>query len=143
MIIKNVRRIGLAIGITLMVIGFAIIVRASWILIKEWQYPTASVSDIIDEGIQSYTGLASWYDYDLWSGDKLLQYSKHNDTCASRDYKGGTILVVVRIDTGEIVKCRVNDYVENLGVIIDLSSHAFRQLAPLEKGLIPVKVWAE
>ncbi len=42
-----------------------------------------------------------------------------------------------------IYKCvdvRVNDYVENPNVIIDLSSRAFASLAPLSKGIIQVEI---
>ena len=80
-------------------------------------------------------GIASWYDYDL---PDYPAYSKDHDTCASRDYPKGTLLLVSNTEI-EVV-CRVNDYVENPKVIIDLSSHAFSQLAPLSKGLIVVVV---
>lgn len=113
------------------------------------------------------TGMASWYDYGL---KNFPNYSKNNFTAASRDYPRGTKLKVCRIDKTlkvdeigfsygaisyeaknpdlipytEFVKCVevwVNDYVENPGVIIDLSSAAFKELAPLSRGLVEVKVF--
>lgn len=111
------------------------------------------------------TGIASWYDYDLGFEDQKCTkdrepcYSQRSDTCASRDYPRGTILIVTYyagdddweyadgteapgIPTYISIKCRVNDYgpEEWTGAIIDLSSHAFQQLVPLEWGLITVHV---
>lgn len=80
-------------------------------------------------------GIASWYDYRL---PEAPWYSYYNDTAASREYPKGTWLLVSY--RGESVAVRVNDYVENPDVVIDLSSHAFQQLALLSDGLIPVKI---
>lgn len=107
-------------------------------------------------------GKASWYDYKLKG---YPNYSKENYTAASRDYPRGTELLVCRTDKkadetdksknltidnepylfiykGEYlcVKVRVNDYVENPNVIIDISSKAFSELAPLSKGIIDVEI---
>ena len=82
-------------------------------------------------------GIASWYNYDL---PHLPDYSKKYRTCASRDYPRETILIVV---SGErFTTVRVNDYgpAASTGRVIDLSSQAFKDLAPLSKGLIEVKV---
>lgn len=90
-------------------------------------------------------GTASWYDYDLGGLDQKCTkekepcYSQRADTCASRDYPRGTILHVATTD--KAITCRVNDYgPADRTRIIDLSSHAFAQLAPLSKGLIEVTV---
>lgn len=92
-----------------------------------------------------YDGTASWYDYALGHEDQKCTpdrepcYSQQNDTCASRDYDRGTMLVVTT-DSKKVV-CRVNDYgPADTTRIIDLSSHAFAQLAPLSAGLITVTV---
>lgn len=93
-------------------------------------------------------GKASWYDYSL---KDFPNYSKNNFTAASRDYPRGTKLKVCREykSIREITCCgvwtdcvevRVNDYVENPDVIIDLSSKAFSQLAGLGLGIIDVSI---
>jgi len=95
--------------------------------------------------------LATWYDYDLNREDQKCRskdcYSLFNDTCASRDYPKGTMLVVERAGWETAVVCRVNDYgpEEWTGKDIDLSSHAFNSLSPLENGVIEVyiSVWEE
>ena len=81
---------------------------------------------------------ASWYDYSL-PGAPV--YSKTHATAASRDYPRGTYLKVTRDQNSVIV--RVNDYVENPKVAIDLSSYAFKQLAPLSRGVIMVRIIEE
>lgn len=85
----------------------------------------------------SHSGLASWYDYDL---EGYPGYSKDHRTCASREYPRGTILRVIYQD--RFTTCRINDYgpEEWTGRDIDLSSLAFRDLAPLSVGLIPVTI---
>lgn len=80
-------------------------------------------------------GIASWYDYGL---PDFPMYSTYTDTAASREYPKGTWLLVSYQNENVVV--RVNDYVENPDVIIDLSSHAFQQLTPLHIGVIPVEV---
>ena len=79
--------------------------------------------------------VASWYDYDL---DKAPEYSTYTATAASRDYPRETWLQVWTDE--KIVVVRVNDWVENPNVAIDLSSFAFQQLAPLSKGLAKVRI---
>lgn len=83
------------------------------------------------------SGKASWYDYGL---EYEPFYSKYNLTCASRDYERNTFLKVVRKDTGKYIVCRVNDWVENKDVVIDLSSYAFSKLASLRLGIIEVEI---
>lgn len=86
--------------------------------------------------------VASWYNYDLNRKDQKCKtddcYSMFNSTCASRDYKRGTILTV-KYKNKEI-QCIVNDYIEHPERDIDLSSYAFKQLAPLSVGLINVEI---
>lgn len=87
-------------------------------------------------GVQE--GRASWYAYDLAGAPG---YSDTHDTAASRDWPRGTRLVVERLDKPDkSVIVRVNDWVENPDVVIDLSNHAFQQLAPLSLGIIRVRV---
>jgi hypothetical protein len=68
-------------------------------------------------------------------------YSQRHYTCASRDFKRGTMLYIENIDNGNTTTCRVNDYVENPDVILDLSSKAFAELAPLSIGIINIKIY--
>jgi len=99
-----------------------------------------------DKMPKSKIEIASWYDYDLNASDQKCRsldcYSMTNDTCASRDYVRGTILSVRATESGKIITCRVNDYGPELGTgrAIDLSSHAFKQLADLKIGLINVTI---
>ena len=59
-----------------------------------------------------------------------------NSTCASRDYPKGDILKVTY--KNKTIECRINDYGPEAwtGRDIDLSSYAFKQLAPLKQGLL-------
>lgn len=119
--------------------------------IRPSDFPDLSheVVEIVEVEEVGKTGKASWYDYSLKNHPN---YSKSNFTAASRDYPRGTKLKVCRIEINitrlkggkwqdwPCVNVRVNDYVENPKVIIDLSSAAFSKLAALSRGLIEVEV---
>lgn len=119
--------------------------------LKPSDFPDLSheVVEIVEVEEVGKTGKASWYDYSLKNHPN---YSKSNFTAASRDYPRGTKLKVCRIEINitrlkggkwqdwPCVNVRVNDYVENPKVIIDLSSAAFSKLAALSRGLIEVEV---
>lgn len=82
-------------------------------------------------------GKATWYDYKLngsW-------YSKYNDTCALRIKERYHHYKVCAWD--KCVVCRQNDFwpKEETWKVIDLSSHAFKQLAPLSRWVIYVKIY--
>jgi len=85
-------------------------------------------------------GKASWYDYSL-NGEI---YSLTHNTAASRNFKQKTRLTVTNLDNNKSVNVVVNDYGPDMSVypnrIIDLSSHAFKQIADLNKGIIKVKI---
>ena len=83
-------------------------------------------------------GIASWYDYNLDG----IEWSKTHDTCASRTAERYSTLIVENIENGKKIECFVNDYgpEEITGREIDISSHAFAQLAPLSRGLINVRI---
>lgn len=82
-------------------------------------------------------GKASWYDYSLKG---FPDYSKTNLTAASTYYPRGTKVEVCSSDKCVIV--RINDYGPAKAVhpdrVIDLSSAAFKELAPLSKGVLEV-----
>jgi rare lipoprotein A (peptidoglycan hydrolase) len=84
------------------------------------------------------TGIASWYDYNL----KGIEWSREHNTAASRSFKRYSTVIVKNIETGKEIEVYINDYgpEEWTGREIDLSSHAFKELAPLNKGLINVSV---
>jgi len=85
-------------------------------------------------------GVASWYDYSL----NGIEWSKDHSTCASRDHKRYSTIRVTNMANGKSVECYVNDFGPELGQTperhIDLSSHAFSQIADLKLGLINVKI---
>jgi len=88
------------------------------------------------------TWSATRYDYDLditnWSW-----WSKRHDTCALRIYDRYKYYKVCLKDTDTCVICYHNDYwpKERTYKIIDLSSHAFAQLAPLKRWVILVDIY--
>lgn len=76
----------------------------------------------------SQTGPASWYD-------------AASGTCAHQTLPFGTVVTLVNLATGATASCTVDDrgpYEDNR--IIDLSPDVFRQLAPLSRGVIDVKI---
>lgn len=96
-------------------------------------------------GAPTATGLASWYGEEF-KGRRMANghpYDPNGLTCASWYYDfgtrlhvacGGRSVVVVVTDrgpTGRLVR---------QGRIIDLSRASFARLAPLGKGLVPVKI---
>lgn len=81
-------------------------------------------------------GVASWYDYRLGG----VVWSKNHLTAASRDFQKGTFLRVTNLANNKSVIVRVNDYVVNPKVIIDLSSAAFKSVVSLWTGKVEVKV---
>ena len=91
------------------------------------------------QSIECTSGVASWYDYNL---DGYPGYSLAHDTAASRDLTRYSTTTVMYNDKSVVV--RINDYGPDASVhpdrIIDLSSHAYKQLAPLSTGVITVQV---
>jgi len=102
------------------------------------------------------TGVASWYNYGL-DGDEVGQeWSKSHDTCATRGWNRYGRAKVTNLANDKSVTCYINDngprdceyrYKYKLDApgecierVIDLSSHAFAQIADLGSGLINVKV---
>lgn len=81
-------------------------------------------------------GQASYYDYVLANGWSSLGHY----VCATRDFERYSIVKVTNLDNGKVIECKVTDYVENPEVIIDLSSTAFQDLAPLHLGIVNVSV---
>lgn len=101
-------------------------------------------------------GVASYYDYSL-PGDKIgYEWSKSHDTCATRGWNRYGRAKVTNLDNGKSVVCYINDdgprdceyrykyKLDKPGTCIerdiDLSSHAFKQIADTKLGLINVKI---
>lgn len=94
---------------------------------------------VFDQKIQELViryGRATWYDYGF---DDDPDYSMHHLTAASLFYPKGTCLIIKRVDNDGEVVVRVNDRGPTIQEI-DLSSYAFRQLAPLSMGIINVEI---
>lgn len=83
-----------------------------------------------------YEWRASWYDYKLWWN----WWSENHDTCALRIYERYQTFKVCTDD--KCITCYHNDYgPARQDRVIDLSSHAFKQLAPLKRWLVYVKIY--
>lgn len=87
-----------------------------------------------------YEWVASWYDYTLNINWENKERSKTHDTCALRIYERYQTYKVCTED--KCITCYHNDFwPARQDRVIDLSSHAFKQLAPLSRGLVHVKVY--
>ena len=87
-----------------------------------------------------YEGTASWYDYTLNINWETREWSKSHDTCALRIYDRYQTYKVCTEE--KCITCYHNDYgPARQDRVIDLSSHAFKQLAPLKQWLVYVKVY--
>ena len=93
--------------------------------------------------VLSQTGVASYYDYTLDSGWSSLG---HN-VCATRDWERYSYVRVTNIANGKSIVCKITDYGPEEAIfperIVDLSSHAFSQIADLKLGVINVTITYE
>ena len=101
----------------------------------------AEISQNINKKITIREGKASFYDYYL---EKHDWSSKGHFVCATRDFERYSYVEVTNLANGFMVKCYVTDYGPDESIhpdrVIDLSSTAFKTLAPLDLGVINVKV---
>lgn len=87
-----------------------------------------------------YEWVASRYDYDLNVNWQIKPWSKNHDTCALRVYERYQTYKVCTEE--KCITCYHNDFgPKREDRVIDLSSHAFKQLAPLKQWLVHVKVY--
>ena len=110
----------------------------------DYDFDYSPVEESTTEVIQQplYEWVASWYDYSLNINWVNKMWSKEHDTCALRIYERYKTYKVCTED--KCIMCYHNDYwPAREDRVIDLSSHAFKQLAPLSKGLVYVKVYVE
>jgi len=87
---------------------------------------------------KTLSGTATWYDYELdWQ-----ERSKSHDTCALRETDRYWTYRVTNTANGKTVDCYHNDYwpKEYTNKIIDLSSHAFKQIADLKSWVANVTI---
>ena len=101
------------------------------IISQPWQKIIIEGEKICIGNIQ--TGQASWYAKGLWNPQGL--------TAASNTFFKKTYLRVTNLENSKQVIVKVNDTgAFGLPRVIDLSSGAFKKLAPLSAGIISVKV---
>ena len=85
-----------------------------------------SINEVVEIGTKVLvylSGEASWYNAPAM-------------TAACRDIPKGTMVRVVNTANGKSVVAKINDYIGHRDRVIDLSSDAFAQLAPLGQGVI-------
>lgn len=87
-----------------------------------------------------YEWWASWYDYSLNINWENVVWTRTHDVCALRIYER---YKKYKVCTDEkCIVCKQTDYwPKREDRVIDLSSHAFKQLAPLRKWVIRVKIY--
>jgi rare lipoprotein A len=95
---------------------------------------------------QREMGQASWYG-GQFHGRKTASgetFDENAMTAAHKRLPFGTRVRVVNTESGRSVVVRINDRMpdtaSNRGRVIDLSKGAFARLAPLERGLVPVRL---
>lgn len=101
----------------------------------------AIIIAVVLSAIHARADVASWYDYHGRTTANGEKFDRESHTCASRRYAFNTVLKVTNLKTGKSVLVRVNDrgpYIR--GRNIDLSRAAFARLAPLDQGLLKVKI---
>lgn len=83
---------------------------------------------------------SSWYDYSLNINWENVVWTRTHDVCALRIYER---YKKYKVCTDEkCIVCKQTDYwPKREDRVIDLSSHAFKQLAPLRKWVIRVKIY--
>jgi rare lipoprotein A (peptidoglycan hydrolase) len=94
-------------------------------------------------GGRSLQGEATWYgeEFDGRATTSGERYDIRLMTCAHRTLPFGTLLLVSHAGNGRSVLVRVNDRGPwgNANRIVDLTPAAYRLLAPLNSGVIPIK----
>lgn len=106
-------------------------------------YETQATRGLMAGSSRSLNGEATWYGGHFngrftSSGER---YDVRLMTCAHRTLPFGTLLLVTHTGNGRSVLVKVNDRGPwtNQTRIVDLSPAAFRLLAPLNAGVIPIK----
>jgi len=88
-----------------------------------------------------WTGIASWYDYDLPKRENGTWRSKTHNTCAIRKYERYSYYKVCNVSNRKCVTCYHNDFwPKPTNRIVDLSSSAFREIWSLKRWLAHVTI---
>lgn len=105
--------------------------------LDQWMIGTPAIEERVEQLFLE--GSASRYDYKLngkW-------WSKSHSTCALRIKERYWHYKVCVSGTDKCVVCFQNDYwpAEYTNKVIDLSSYAFKQLAPLSRWVVDVQIY--
>lgn len=105
---------------------------ASWydyklITTLNWDNGVADAADVVEIGVPCFRATEECY-----TTDKKF--------AASRKYERGSVLKVTNFENNRSVEVVVTDYIEHPKRVIDLTSGAFQELAPLEQGLVDVRI---
>lgn len=112
------------------------------------QTKVQSKSYKIKRAVRKYgqVGIASWYGHnDGYNGRKTASgkiFNKYSNMCAHNGFKFNTKLKVTNLATGRSTICQVEDRgkFNSLGRSIDLSYGSFNKIAPVNQGLVKVKI---
>lgn len=95
-------------------------------------------------GVDHETGIASWYSERCNYGTATasgIPFDENKMTAAHKSLPFGTKVLVQDLDSGKSLTVTITDrgpFVE--GRVIDLSKRAFKEIAPLKKGLVRVRL---
>ena len=122
--------------------------KIALILVISLLMPLIPAQDVASSAI-IYKGIASWYSENdpgiLKTTANMEIFDDSSLTCAMWDVPFNTCLKVTNLENGKSIIVRVNDRgpakrLVQKGRIIDLTQHAFSQIADLTQGLIKVKI---
>ena len=91
-------------------------------------------------------GVASWYGHnDGYDGRKTASgkiFNKYSNMCAHNGFRFGTKLKVTNVATGRSTICSVQDTGDfnKLNRVLDLSYGSFSKIAPVNQGLVRVRI---
>lgn len=101
---------------------------------------------IKEQKYNGQVGIASHYGHnDGYHGRKTAngeRFNKWGNTCAHNGFRFNTKLRVTNVATGKSTVCRVTDTgnFNSLGRSIDLSYGSFSKIAPVNQGLVRVRI---
>lgn len=110
----------------------------------DYNFDYSPVEESTTEKIEQplYEWRASWYDYSLSINWVKKVWTKDHSVCALRIYERYKHYRVCAGD--KCIVCKQTDYgPARQDRVIDLSSYAFKQLAPLTRWVVRVKIYLE
>lgn len=125
------------------------------------ELPSIERAPVQESGVATWYGEGSWHGSVTANGETFRPWSE--TTCAHRTLPFGTIVTVVRTDTGDTTRCRINDrgpYMtrtdggprefnppgeplspsEHWHGILDMSAATARRLDAIGEGVVPVRL---